>query len=300
RLDYDRALAAVKSLAAAMGFKGPGAAESAAEAAIRVSIAMMATEIHKGLAQRGGDSATDFALMTFGGAGGMHANMLAVEAGMDTFIVPATPATFCALGAILTNVKRDFIRSRHLHLARPGDIETLAGLIDGLKQDGARWLASEGDMLGTPRFQVSLDMRYAGQAFDLAIEVPDTSSLSSEELAELLHCAHEQVYGFRDTRSGIEITTQRVRAIGQIAAIELPRPDAAIQSDARASSRQIWFSGARRAVEVVRRAGMLPGEERSGPLIVEQDDTTIWIESGWTMRVDPVGNLVVRSIGAPA
>lgn len=292
RLDRESARKALEALAGRMGLDSVYAV---AEAAIRVSVAMMATELHKSLAQRG-ESARDFALMAFGGAGPMHGNFLASEAGMSSFVIPASPATFCALGAILADVKRDFIRSAHLFLADDDVMTRLAGLVGELKSTGAEWIAAEGDMLGRPEFRVTLDMRYSGQAFDLPVEIPDGFDLERDRdgLVELLHRAHEGAYGFRDEDSGVEITTQRVRVIGRNAPVPVAHLDAAGKEEVPpvAARRLIQRGGRCIDAPVYARSSLRAGVVIDGPAIIEQDDTTIWIEENWSARIDIAGNII--------
>ena len=116
RLDREAARESLDAIADRIGYEGADRAVRAADAALRVASAMMANELSKGLARRGA-APGEFALMAFGGAGPTHANLLAEEAGLDTVVVPPGPATFCALGAILADVKRDYVRSHRLRFA---------------------------------------------------------------------------------------------------------------------------------------------------------------------------------------
>ena len=113
KLDRQAAATAVEGIADKVGIAGEDRAIKAAEAALQVTTAVMSTELYKGLAQRGEDP-RDFTLMAYGGAGPTHANLLAQEARLKSIVVPPAPSTFCAMGAILADVKRDYVRSRHL------------------------------------------------------------------------------------------------------------------------------------------------------------------------------------------
>ena len=297
RLDRAAAEAALSVIAERIGIEGPDRAAGAAEAALQVTTAMMSTELYKSMAQRGQDP-RDFALMAFGGAGPTHGIMLAEEARLSTVVVPPAPATFCALGAILADVKRDYVRSRHLRLSDAGAVAALARVFRELEQEANEWIGSEGDILGTPQFVATCDMRYAGQAFDLPVHLAEALRRAPDaaELTELLHREHEKIYGFRDADSGVEITAIRLRVIGQIPPIRLPElPENGGEPAKVLEQRSVYYQGRHIAVPVYARRDLGAGQVVSGPAIVEQEDCTIWIIPNWTGRVDRVGNLIITT-----
>ena len=108
-LDAKAAILALEQVAIKIGLEGPNRALETAEAAIRVATAKMATEINKLLAQEGVDQKKGVFTVAYGGAGATHANMLADEALLTSVLVPTAPGTFCALGAVLADVRRDFV-----------------------------------------------------------------------------------------------------------------------------------------------------------------------------------------------
>ena len=225
-LDRGAATAALERVADRLGLEGTDRAARVAEYALRITTAVMSSEIARELAQKG-DDARDYALIAFGGAGPTHAVHLAEDAGIASVIVPAAPSTFCALGAILADVKRDFVVSRMLKLADGASaLAAMAANDARLQAMALEWIGSEGAILGETRFEATADARYAGQAFDLPIRIdagqrrePDAATLT-----ELFHCAHERIYSFRDPDSAVELTAQRLRVIGTIPPIALP-PD---------------------------------------------------------------------------
>ena len=149
QLDTGAARAALETVADALGMTGEHRAEHAAEAAIRITTAVMSSEIARDLAQKG-EEARNYALVAFGGAGPTHANHIADDAGIASVLVPLTPSTFCALGAILANVKRDFVSSHFLRLADGAPaLAALTRDFDRLEQTASSWIGSEGDILGS-------------------------------------------------------------------------------------------------------------------------------------------------------
>jgi N-methylhydantoinase A len=255
-------------------------AEETAEAALRVATAGMATALRKILAQRGLDPA-DFTLVPYGGAGPVHAALLAAEAGIGTMLIPPAAATFCAQGAAGADLRRDFARSVRRPLSAGFD-EVLASLRD----QASDWAVTE-DSATTPEFAVSADMSYAGQAYELSVPLPDPSGA-----AESFHAEHERLYGFRDETAVIRLGTVRLAATIRRPPLPLPgaSPSAAPPPRPR-TTREILLDGRRRNAAVYVRSGLRAGDELTGPAIVEQDDTTVLIPPRWRASVDETGNL---------
>ncbi len=294
RLDVGAAHAALNRVAAALGMSGEQRAARAAEAAIRITTAVMSSEIARNLAQKG-EEARNYALVAFGGAGPTHANHIAEDAGIASVLVPPTPSTFCALGAILANVKRDFVSSRFVHLADgASSLQALTAEFDRLERIASAWIATEGDILGSIRYEASADMRYAGQAFELPVQLSATVRREPDaaELTELFHQAHEKVYSFHDRSSSVEITAERLRVVGEIPPVTLPRL-AAHGRAASTTKRGLFLNGGSVATAVYQRDDLQFGQALRGPAIIEQEDTTTIVLPGWSARVDTIGNLLI-------
>jgi N-methylhydantoinase A len=294
RLDVAAAHAALDRVAAALGMFGEERAAHAAEAAIRITTAVMSSEIARNLAQKG-EEARNYALVAFGGAGPTHANHIAEDAGIASVLVPLTPSTFCALGAILANVKRDFVSSRFLRLTDgESSLEALSTEFDRLERLAGAWIATEGDILGLTRYEPSTDMRYVGQAFELPVQLSDGQRRKADvaTLTELFHEAHERVYSFRDESSSVEITTERLRVVGEIPPVTLPRL-VAHAAAASTTVRSLFLDGGSIAATVYQRDDLQRGQALCGPAIVEQEDTTTIVLPGWSATVDAIGNLMI-------
>ena len=215
----------------------------------------MASEAARHLAQMG-EHARNYALVAFGGAGPTHAAHLAEEAGIVRLVVPPMPSTFCALGAILSDVKRDFIVSQTIPLeaARmPEIVDTYAGL----RRTACAWIAGEGDLLDQAEFVAVLDMRYQGQAFDLPVQLPEAlvADPDSEAIAQLFHEAHQQVYSFRDPDSAIEITGLRLQVTGRIPPVAMPYAASSAVAKGPIPTRPVYLRGRWLDVPVHQRAG---------------------------------------------
>ena len=296
KLDDNAARVALEAIADKVGIEGDDKAVKAADAALRVATAMMSTELYKGLARRGEDP-REYALMAFGGAGPTHGNLLAQEARLDGMIVPPAPATFCAMGAILADVKRDYVRSSHLRFTDgKAALADLARIFREIEQEASEWIAKEGDLLGEPEFAATLDMRYAGQAYDLGVAIPDELRLNpeAEGILELFHREHERIYSFRDLESGVEVTTQRIRVIGRIPPVTIPDVETGTRAKA-GDKRRVFNQGKYLDVPVYLRREMGRGQRVTGPAILEQRDSTVWILPDWTAEIDRIGNILITA-----
>ncbi|AXG77215.1 hydantoinase/oxoprolinase family protein [Streptomyces paludis] len=294
-LDAPAAARALGEVAEGLGFgndrTGAGA-DAAADGALRVATAGMAVELQKTLAGRGLDPA-EFTLVPFGGAGPTHAAVLAEEVGIREIVVPPTAATFCALGAVGADLRRDFARS----LRRELDATTVGALRDilaGLEARARAWLAEQGPASGAPVLTLAADMSYAGQAYELRVPLPASSgTLELAALREAFHQEHERLYGFRDAGAAVRLGTARL-AISS-AGPEIVPAAVPVTGDPAppvpAGRRDVLLAGRRVAADVHRREELRPGQTLAGPAVVEQDDTTVLVPPGWSAGVDPLGNL---------
>ncbi|WLS04846.1 hydantoinase/oxoprolinase family protein [Shinella oryzae] len=288
KLDVDAARKALAEVGARIGQTGEDGAALAAEGALAVTTAGMATELYKTLASRGLDPAA-FALVPFGGAGPTHANLLAAEAGIGRVVIPPAAGTFCALGAAAADLRRDFVRS----IRRSVDDKTAALMLDVMKEledEGSAWLDREGETSQTRRFERGADMRYAGQAYELRVKL-DENCRDAASIAEAFHLEHERIYGFRDTDTDVELGTVRLAVVGVTENISQPEIAAGSGKPACKGERPIFRSGKWVSAGVYDRSALGAGDQIAGPAIIEQDDTTTVLLPGWSARADALGNL---------
>jgi N-methylhydantoinase A len=302
QLDTAAAVRALDGIAERLGLTGENRAVAAAEAALRVASAKMGTEITKLLATAGVDP-REFALVAYGGAGPTHANLLAAEAGLTSVIVPTAPGTFCALGAILADVRRDYIRTIRRPIGPAAGREDgwadIVAVIDGLEKEARAWVASEGEIVGEHEMLVSFSLRYQGQAYELAVGIPpgERDGLSARQVCDLFHAEHDRLYGFCDLAVPVETATARLGVVGKVPPVELPQ--AAPGQPKPQRFRPLWHGGHRISAAVFQRTELGAGALIHGPAIVEQLDTTTFILPGWLARADRLGALhLTREVGA--
>ena len=299
-LDKRAALEALDAVAGSIGMGGADRVAQGAEAALRIATAKMATELYKLMAQRGLDP-RDFALVAFGGAGPTLANLLAEEARLSRIVVPPASGTFGAMGALLTDVKRDYVRSLHRRLDTGPELAgELRGAFDDLEKEGLDWIDGEGDIVEETELSWSAEMRYKDQAYDLDVPIPREvrQTLAGDTLAELFHQAHQRVYGFPDKESPVELTALRTRVVGRVPAIDLPKVESSTEPPRPIGSRKVYSGRMWRDVLVYERASLRAGQRFAGPAIVEQEDTTTVILPGWGAEVESFGILNIHRLDA--
>ena len=294
RLDRELARGALRAVAQQTGHADLAEPEAVADAALRIATARMATGLTRHLAQKGED-ARSFTLVPFGGAGPTHASFLANETGISRILVPRAASTFCALGAILSRIKRAYAASLG------ADRRDLAKgavwpLFDQLEADARTWIADEGQLLAELEFEYSADMRYRGQAFNIEVRIPPDvhDKQATEGLYELFHREHERLYGFREEKGTVEVVTARVTVSAQVCKVPLARATVAAKSEAARAVRDVYHAGVWQPYTIHQRDALPVGARLEGPAIIEQSDTTIPLLTGWSATVDPFGNLVME------
>jgi N-methylhydantoinase A len=291
---HDLAKDAIEKLAEKLGL---GLMETA-QGIISVVTANMAKAIRVISVQRGHDP-RDYTLMAFGGAGPLHAARLAKELDIKRILVPRNPGILCAMGLLLTDLRADFAATRLLPLDAGvlGEIDAAFAVLD---QQAEAWFAHEEITADARRLLRTVDMRYAGQNYELAIPLPD-GPITSETLDVLAHGfadAHQRMYGFLADKEPVQLVTFRLEATGLVSKATLQvHPDAgADASHAIRESRDVWFteSGDFVACPVYAREELKSGNRFFGPAIVEQMDATTVVLPGMTARVDPYLNLILE------
>jgi N-methylhydantoinase A len=287
RLDPDLARAAIGRLAARLGGFDP---HRLADGVIRIMLARVVASIREITIQRGHDP-RGFALMAYGGAGGMHAIPTAEELGITRVVVPRFPGNFSALGVAASDIKHDAVRT---HLARLGP-ETLDGvraLARELAADAVRQLEQDGFAAADTRAAFFLDLRYAGQAFELTLPV-EPEAATVRDVTRAFHAAHRQTYGHANESSAVELVNVRLTAHGIVAKPELAwhRSETRRLDDARVEERPVWFEGGVRPCPVYARERLPERAELAGPAIVEEFGATTVVFPGWRGWLDEAGNL---------
>lgn len=269
--------------------------EQAADGIIRVINVKMQEAIRAISTMRGHDL-REFHLLAFGGAGPLHAAAIAAELKMAGVIVPLYPGVHSALGLLMSNVRHDYIRSRMTQLDKISP-EEMRGAFAGLESQAIRDLRDEGFPHQRISLERSLDLRYAGQGYELTI--PCTGTLERDTIATLRDAfdeAHRRMFGHAAPDETVEIVSFRVYGIGHLPPVDFPKFSNENRSlaDARRETRRAWFGGVMRECPVYQRDKLDVGHFFNGPAVVDQLDATTVIPAGHSLRVDEFRNLIIR------
>jgi N-methylhydantoinase A len=254
--------------------------ETLADGIIQVANAHMEKALRKISIEQGHDPRASV-LVSFGGAGPLHACALARALHIATVLVPNFPGALSAYGILVSDVIRDYSRTVML---RPGDdsihrrfSELQAAAKGEMDAEGMRALATR-----------SVDLRYAGQAYEIAVDW-------SPQFLDEFHRKHAARYGYSDANRPVEIVNMRVRMVSTTVPIVHER--SAIQhgdgSRAILKSKRIYVGGSWLESHVYDRKRLLPGDRFQGPAVVAEYSATTFLPQDAQASVDEYGNLLI-------
>ena len=236
--------------------------------------------------ERGHDP-RDYALVAFGGAGGLHACDLAESLEMNGVLLPVFPGGLSALGILGADVVQDFSRTALLRVQSPIEARRKAGgILRQLRRDAERFLAREGFRRKQTRFEYRFDIRYIGQAYDLSVP-------ASSDFVTAFHRGHELAYGHADPQRPVEIVSVRCRASGISTRIELPRISRVRAGTPAKPARVVrcFFAGEPVDASLYERDQLRAGHEFRGPSIISEYSATSWVPPNWRGKVDANGQI---------
>ena len=306
-LSLDLARKGIEALAAELGLTP----ERTAEGILEIAAWNQANAVEQMSVKRGLDP-RDYTLVAFGGSGPLLAGRLVELLGLRAALIPASPGTVSAFGLLTVDLKNDYVQTavqRHAHL----DLTQLNGHLARLEAQATEALAREGVPESARRLVRLADLRYFGQAWEVAVELPPGAldAARAAETLERFHAAHEKRYGYSyrndhpgpaGSRQGVEWVNVRVVGVG-LTGRPAPRPQSAGDGNAeraRTATRAVWFDGGEIACAAYDRARLRPGDRLSGPAIVEEFGATTVVFPGQRVEVDRFGNMVLTGVGAAA
>ena len=290
QLDETRSRTAMEQLAGAMSAASGKhcTIEYAAEGVLAVANTNMERALRHISVERGHDP-RQFALLPFGGAGGLHAYDLARALRIPTIIVPKAGGTLSALGVLAADVIKDQSRTVMVSPTNPQDKRLLERTFKQLEREATRVLKAEGFASSRQRHERSLAMRYSGQSFELEIPV------GKGDVTKSFHRVHRDRYGYAQD-SEVEIVSARLRSLGLVD--KLPRQSIGRAKHKRAASPSQKYitrmAGKRMSVAVYKREALPAGISLQTPCIVSEYSATTLIPERANASIDRYGNLIVR------
>lgn len=263
-----------------------------ADSAIRVADANIVRAIQLVSTERGRDP-RDYVLVPFGGAGPLHAVRVAEELGVATVLVPPNAGVLSAYGLLASDYVRYETQTRRIGL-KEGAAQEIKAVFAELKQQAVARFTDLG-LKDLPQFTFTLEMRFVGQAFEIPVELSDVELeiLSEAALLDRFNEAHSRVFSFGESglhraevvsfRLGASVPPDAVPSLSEGAGFVVEEAETAI-----------FDAGEERTCRVIGRQGLRSGEERIGPLLIEDDTATVFIPHGWRARLDTRDNIVIE------
>jgi N-methylhydantoinase A len=291
RLDEARSIAALKQLASEMSVaaKRKVSAIDAAQGVLEVVNTNMERALRHISVERGHDP-RDFTLVPFGGAGGLHAVVLARSLRIPRVLLPSSPGALSAIGVVTADVVKD--QSRTVMVAAgPGIEKKLSRVFREMETLARGILRREGFSESKQRHERSLAVRYQGQSFE--IEIKHTAG----NIAGAFHRAHHARYGYAQEKNVVEIVSARVRSIG---AVERSKARHSRVSGGKSFAKPhsfvvSYFERKPIRAAVYRREELPAGARLRVPCIVIEYSATTLIPDGATAEIDGYGNLVIQA-----
>jgi N-methylhydantoinase A len=291
RLDLAAAEAAIGALAEGLGMD----MLQAAGGVIRIAEMDMVNAIRLMTVERGEDPRS-FALLPYGGGGGLFASALIEELDIPRAIVPANAAVFSAWGLLFADYREDASLTRVLAVNSETESE-FAELVSMLVEQARTKLAAHGIDAAAAELTAQADVRFVGQAHTLgvALRLGQSPEALAADLKEGFVDCHLARYGQADASRDVEVVTVRASAVGRIPHPRLEAVETTETSVQPVSSRPVWFSSAGSMVEteVWSRPDLAPGVRVTGPAVIEEWNTTILVNPGQVAEIDGFKNVII-------
>lgn len=232
-----------------------------------------------------GHDPRDFTLVAFGGAGPLHACAVAERLEIPRILIPRHPGVLCAYGLLAADMR---VNQSRAVLARA--TRTLIARLRALQAEVIRAGIDDLTAQGVPEERISycvlLDMRYAGQAYELPVPFEG-------DPVEQFHRAHEQRYGHHLPQRAVEIVNMRLEATGVIdKPVMQPEPSGTIDPSAAFAGEQQTANDNHMAI--YSRDRLKPGMQFNGAALVRQFDSTVFVAEQWSASVDGYHNLILE------
>jgi N-methylhydantoinase A len=255
--------------------------EQFAAGVVRVVNANMEKAIRVVSIERGHDP-RDFALVAFGGAGGMHACELAQSLRIPTVIVPAYPGALSALGILISDVVKDHSRTVLLRVkALPR--KQLEEIYRELQTEIEQELKKE-QWQGKAVIERNADLRYRGQGYEINLPY-------GADLLDRFHAEHKRRYGYSTPDGEVEIVTLRAR--GRIAS---PEDLARIKIGRETARSKAGHTHKEMKIKILPREGLQAGKKLKGPAVISEYSATTFVPQGLTFQADKAANLLVEVV----
>jgi N-methylhydantoinase A len=232
----------------------------------------------------------EFALLPFGGAGALHAVDLARALRIPRIIVPTSAGALSALGALSSDVVKDWSRTVMIEATR-GNQSLLERAFREMEREARAALRHEGFADTRQRHERRLAVRYLGQSFELEIKW-----IKDMDIAAAFHRAHAARYGYAQEANRVEIVSARLRSLGLVERLKRERKRAATQSKTFARPQRyarVFFADGEKRTAIYQREELERGARLRSPSIITEYSSTTLVPPGAACVVDDYGNLII-------
>lgn len=264
-----------------------------AEGMIRISCEKMAQAVKGVVTERARDP-RDFVLTSFGGAGPMHAALVASAMGIPTVLIPAQAGVASAFGATAMHIRHDVESFFYSPLAEL-DVNDLEKAFNAIEERGIELL--QADSIGREHavLKRTLQMRYLGQTFEIEVEYPESPNPDAliGLIEEAFHKAHLVEFGVSSKDFAVAIVAIGISAIGHLPSSPEFEFRGAPEQTSADKERNVFFDGSWVSARVYPSQSLSKGQRVDGPAIVEYPDTSAIILPGSAAEMDRSGNLFI-------
>src|SRR3989338_2771177 len=270
----------------------------AADGILKIINVKMEEAIKAVSSQRGYDI-RDFTLVAFGGGGPMHAGKIALDLGIPSLLIPFAPGVTSALGLLMSDVKHDYVRSKLVAL-KEIDPEEANRLFTQLIEQARADLRAEGFNDNEMALQPFLDLRYAGQGYELTVSspMPPLKPADLDLMRRRFDLQHEQAHGHKAEGEPVELVSLRLVSTGLVPQAKLSQVKSTGKKldAAKTGERKIFFGKEQGMLNcrIYSRNLLEPAHKIAGPAVIEQMDTTTVIHPEQEATVDSYRNMIMR------
>lgn len=236
-------------------------------------------------------------LLAFGGAGPVHACMVAELTESTQVIYPPLASVLSAFGTLVTPVQIDLVRSNVTTLDTL-DWDNVSSVLDSMTQEGTAALTEAGMPEDEVTFGFSVEMRYLGQQSEVRITLSDDprQTRDTDAIKALFEAEYLRQYGLKLDGMKVEIVSWLVTASG-VQPDRSAKKQAHVVADTGPETRPVQLRDGIQDVAVLQRAAITQNDQIAGPVIIEERETTIFVLEGWTVGLHPSGSLVASKTG---
>ena len=260
---------------------------------IRVAEANIVRAIQQVSTERGSDP-REFALVPYGGAGPLHAARVAEDLNIDTVVVPPNAGVLSASGLLLSDYIHYRSQTKRL-LLNEKNVTSIQSNISSLTREAKEYLMKLG-IQPNKKIETSLEMRYVGQAFEVPVKLTETDvrNISLALLKKRFAEAHHKIFEFSKPEGDpVEIISIRVGAGEKTPELAIEHDNEDLNIDLKITKVDIVERGILSETTTLSRAD-LTGRTVSGPVLVQDENSTIYVPSGWQVRLDDYYNIVLK------